>query len=221
VGRPRRPNSERKNPAARKNRPSGIQGREGHSQLTWSAWHNFGLEGQVGLAKDAKVLISAGDYSLGYRRPVANALMGTFVEEYCTLKASDDRFFNLDTPLDAALDQSLPAPPAKGEDVDDADTSKQIKLYAQLYLMDGNGRLLSELDDASGQPAKFSASVRWRGAVSVPKTCRIRPGWRMAAKPYSQLLCNCARCCAGRLGHHGSAGSFCPVAGLYRPNWSR
>jgi len=141
-----------------------FKGGEGHSQLTWSAWHNFGLEGQVGLAKDAKVLISAGDYSLGYRRPVANALMGTFVEEYCTLKASDDRFFNLDTPLDAALDQSLPAPPAKGEDVDDADTSKQIKLYAQLYLMDGNGRLLSELDDASGQPAKFSASVTVAGS---------------------------------------------------------
>jgi len=140
-----------------------FKGGGGRSQLAWSSWYNFGLEGSVALAKDAKIGISPGDYALGYRRPFPGGLMGTFAGEFVSLKATDHRTFDLDTPLTAALQQDLRTPSAKDEGTDEADASDQDKLYAQLFLVDGNGQLLVDLENNDGQPARFTASAKIAG----------------------------------------------------------
>jgi hypothetical protein len=140
-----------------------FKGGGGRSQLAWSSWHNFGLEGSVALAMDAKVGISTGDFTLGYRRPFPGGLMGTFVGEFDSLKPAEIKVFNLDTPLTAALQQDLRLPKIKDEDTDDADAGAQAKLYAQLFLVDGNRQLLLDLEHGDGQPARFTASVKIAG----------------------------------------------------------
>lgn len=147
-----------------------FKGGQGRSSLSWLAWSNFGLEGQIVLAQNATVLISAGNFSLGCTRPLAGSLTATFVSEFYSLKATGHPVFNLDSPLTATLDQALPAAPARGEDVDDVDTTKNANLFAQLYLIDGDGHLVSEIDDASGRPARFSATVSVNGVRSDAKT---------------------------------------------------
>jgi len=141
-----------------------FKGGDGRAQLRWSSLHNYALDGQINLAKNAKVVISPGDFTLGYRRTVAEKYTGTFVGGFFPLKANDQLAFDLDAPLTAVLDQSLPATPTPQEEVEEAVTGEMKNaLSAQLYLVDGSGHLLSELDDATGAPVKFSASVMVAG----------------------------------------------------------
>ena len=51
----------------------------------------------------------------------------------------------MDTPLDAGLDEAL--------------SKSKTKLFGQLYLVDGNGHILSGLLDASGSPINLGATV--------------------------------------------------------------
>ena len=147
-----------------------FKGGQGRSAMTWSALHNYGLEGELALDLNAKVVLSTGDYTLGYRRPVAKTFMGTFAGELYSFKGDDGKVIDLDTPLTGALDQDLPAPPVIDEEGDGVVTESTIKLYAQLYLVDGNEKLLSALTDAAGQPARFSASLTMAGKSMAAET---------------------------------------------------
>ncbi len=157
-----------------------FKGGEGRSVLTWSALPHFGLEDEMTLAANARVVMSTGDFTLGYRRPVAKTMMGAFAGEWYHLQAGDNQIFDLDTPLVAALDQDFPAPPPPDEEPDDVVTEPPAKLYGQLYMVDGNGNLLGELADAGGQPVKFSASLTIAGkpvsTESMPDKTSIQDG---------------------------------------------
>jgi hypothetical protein len=125
------------------------KGGKGQASLSWVRQENFGLEGELNLCNDAKVLLTPGMFTLAYRRLVTVGLAGDFVGQCYNLREGQPVSLNMDTPLDAGLDQALSKPNKRG----------QSKLIAQLYLVDGNGHLLAELLDALNKPVNLGAAV--------------------------------------------------------------
>jgi len=125
------------------------KGGQGKAALDWSVRGSFGLEGELALDDGAKVLATSGDYTLTYRRPVADKFMGKFVGEFYSLTEDHPLALNFNTPLAGGIDAEL----------DGASTKTPNDLVARLYLVDGNGHPLEGLYDFTGQLVHFEASV--------------------------------------------------------------
>src|SRR5207249_408796 len=101
----------------------------------------------------AKVLMSGGPVVLAYQRPLSGAMTGVFSGQLYTLGDAQPTTLDFDSPLASALDQDLSKPDAKGH----------CELSARLYLVDGNGHVLSEVLDSAHKPIPFRATVTLGG----------------------------------------------------------
>jgi hypothetical protein len=122
---------------------------KGPSVLIWTRWGHFGLQGELKLSGDADIFLPPGDFTLGYRRPVTGGLTAGFAGQYEPLQTGRPLMLDFNTPLSAGIDQGI----SRGD----------RKLIAQLYLVDGNGHVMSDLLDTSGKPVAFTASVTVNG----------------------------------------------------------
>ncbi len=129
------------------------KGGKGGDLLHWFFRGDFGLEGDVGLCKDAKVLLTPGSFALSYRRAITSALAGEFVGESYDVRQGNAVLLKMETPLDVGLDQGLT----------ETGRSGQFKLIGQLYLVDGNGHILSGLFDGLNKPVSLGAAVTLNG----------------------------------------------------------
>ena len=135
-------------PAAEKTSIIECRGGKGRAFLKWFRADGFGLDGEVALSDSAKVLMSPGVCTLGYRRPVGSTMTGEFVGQSYTLKAGEQTTLDFDAALTAGVGHHLWRTGKKAD---------APGLHARLYLVDGNGHFLGRLADASGQPVKIGA----------------------------------------------------------------
>ena len=168
------------------------RGGGGRAALSWFR-SGFGLEGEIALSDEATVLMTPGAFTLAYRRPVAEGLMGDFVRQSYNLEAGGQISFTLDGPLQAGVQERLWPPDKK-------DTKGQARLCARLYLVDGTGHLMAQLLDASGKPATFGATVVLNGerftAKPVPSKTDV-PGQGEAGQTMFTVNVGAARTDAG------------------------
>ena len=129
------------------------QGAHGSAKVQWSRYQHYGLEGEIALTDAGKVLITPGEFTVGYERPLTGGLTGVFSGRSFNSAAGESIALNFDTPLAAALDQDLATENKRGD----------RKLDGRLYVTDGNGQLLSEVLDADRKPVPFSANVTVNG----------------------------------------------------------
>ncbi len=145
-------------------KPAAIQisGGQGGARLVWNRYHNFGLEGEIEVAKGETVSLSPGAWILGYRRSIDNDMTGIFAGQFYSLGESRTISLQFDSSISAALSHDISR---------DIDSKGNHKLEARLYLVDGNGHLLTEVVDSSEKPMPFDASVTIGGTVySAPHT---------------------------------------------------
>jgi hypothetical protein len=129
------------------------KGGKGGALLHWLRRDSFGLEGDVGLCSNAKVLLTPGMFAISYRRAISGAVAGEFVGESYDVLQGKGVSLNIETPLDVELDQAMT----------EASKSGQFKIIGQLYLADGNGHILSGLFDAANKPVSLDAAVTLNG----------------------------------------------------------
>jgi hypothetical protein len=125
------------------------KGGQGKAVLSWIRPGEFGLQGEIAVADNAKIQVSAEDFDISYRRPIGDGLTAAFIGQLYHFAAGPPVKLDFDTPLVAALDQGLNQSKQNGRN----------RLSAQLYFVDGNGNLMGNLVDAARKPASFTAVV--------------------------------------------------------------
>ena len=153
-----------------------FKGGKGQSVLSWARPSQFGLEGEITLCDGARVLLSAGDYFLSYRRPIASGLTASFVAQRYKLQAGQAGSLDLDSPLTAGVDENFKV-----------GKKAQAQLFGQLYMADANGHLLGSLLDASHQPVRFDATVTVGGARYPTHSALHGPHKSQASEPGEEI----------------------------------
>jgi hypothetical protein len=125
------------------------KGGGGRAVLSWIRPGEFGLQGEIAVADNAKIQVSAEDFDISYRRPIGDGLTAAFVGQLYHFAAGLPVKLDFDTPLAAALDQGLNQSKQNG----------RKRLVGQLYFVDENGHLMGSLLDAARKPASFSGVV--------------------------------------------------------------